>query len=166
MIIEQPEELKLATERRIAKMKKEFSKAPILKAFANREGYKGIVAQVCIPFLALCEHHHCSFEGLAAIAYIPGTHLLGLSKLARVVEYYLNPTVKTLQERATTKILVHLKKSLNPAGLMVVLKAKHSCVAYRGVRKPSLTITSEVSGIFATDVGARSEFLSLINSNN
>lgn len=165
MIIEKPEELKVATERRVAKMKKEFAKKPTLKAFVNREGYKGIIAQVAIPFMALCEHHKCSFEGMANIAYIPKQYLIGLSKLARVAEYYLNPTVKTLQERATISILKHLQVTLEAAGLMVVIKARHSCVAYRGVKKPSVTITSEVSGIFSTDVGARAEFLSLINNN-
>ncbi len=83
------------------------------------------------------------------------------------MEYHLNPTVKTIQEKATHKILNHLKEALKPRGLMVVLEAKHSCIAYRGVKKPSLTITSAVDGIFAEQGNdAKYEFLNFINRNN
>lgn len=166
MVIEKNGDLKKATAIRIRKMEKEFAKEPKLKVFENDEGYYGIVAQVDIPILALCEHHHCSFEGSVHIAYIAGRYLLGLSKLARVAEFFLNPTVRTLQERSTQKIMKYLKDKLQPQGLMVVIKAKHACVAYRGVKKPSWTITSAVDGVFMKDGNARSEFLSLINSHN
>ncbi len=164
MTIEKSEQLQKSTAKRISKMEAFFKQKPKLKAFQNTEKYDQMIAQVGIPVSALCEHHGVSFHGEVAISYIPGSYLVGLSKLARVAEYYLNPTVRTLQERATQQIVNHLLKELKPKGLMVVIKATHDCITYRGVKKPSLTITSSVSGIFSTDLGARQEFLSLINN--
>ena len=162
--IEKQNNLPKETSRRREKMKKEFSKEPTIKLFENIEGYDQIIAQVGIPFSALCEHHWVSFEGEAHVAYIPGKWLTGLSKLPRVVEYYLNPTVKTIQEKATHKILNSLVNALKPQGVMVIIRARHNCVCYRGVKKPSWTITSAVQGIFAEkNAGAREEFLTLLN---
>jgi len=143
-------------------MKKEFNKELVIKLFPNDERYDQIIAQVGIPFSALCEHHKVSFEGKCSIAYIPDQWLTGLSKFGRVVEYYLNPTVKTIQERATHQILKALNEALKPKGIMVIIKAKHNCICYRGVKKPSLTITSAVAGAFAENAIARQEFLSLL----
>lgn len=158
-------DLKKETQKRVLKLKQEF-KEPKLKVFENIEGYNQIIAQVGIPVTALCEHHHVAFSGCVHIAYIPKDSLIGLSKLARVAERHLNPTVQTIQEKATYRILNDLKKALDPQGIMVVIKAVHNCIAYRGVKKPSITITSAVDGVFADYTsGARQEFLSLINSN-
>lgn len=165
MKIEKRIQLKKETKKRIERMKREFGKKLILKVFENDEKYDQIIAQVGIPVTALCEHHELAFTGTCSIAYIPDKYLLGLSKLGKIAELYLNPTIKTLQERATQQIINHLKKYLKPKGLMVVIKAQHSCISYRGVKKPSLTITSAVDGLFSTDNNARQEFLSLINSN-
>ena len=162
-IIEKPENLKKETQKRIRKMKRQFRKEPVIKLFENKEGYDQMIAQIRIPFSALCEHHHISFEGEVSIAYIPDKHLTGLSKLARIVEYYLNPTVKTIQERATKQILDCLIKTLKPRGAMVVIKAKHGCICYRGVKKPSWTITSAVYGNFKENLSTRQEFLSLLD---
>lgn len=166
MIIEKPDQLQKNTEKRVKKMKQFFSQKPKLKVFLNTEKYDQMIAQVGIPFAALCEHHRVSFHGYASVAYIADKYLIGLSKLARVVEFRLNPTIETLQEKATEQITNDLLTSLKPKGLMVVIKAQHDCIAYRGVKKPSITITSSVRGVFASDLGARQEFLSLINSNH
>jgi len=149
------------TEQRIAKLKKEFEEEPVLKVFENIHNYDQIIAQVGIPFTSLCEHHKVAFEGKVSIAYIPGKYLIGLSKFGRVVEYYLNPTKETIQEKATHQILEALKK-IKPRGLMVVIKAKHGCICYRGVKKPSWTITSAVYGGFKNNLTTRQEFLSLL----
>lgn len=160
-------DLKKETARRIKKMQQEFRKPWKFTVFQNKHNYDQIIAQVNIPITALCEHHHVAFHGIANIAYIPGDWVVGLSKLARVAERYLNPTVYTVQEKATHLIMRDLKKALNPKGVMVVIKATHDCIAYRGVKKPSITITSAVDGVFAEDTnGARQEFLSLVNSNH
>lgn len=167
IIKEEEKDLSKNTQKRVEKMKLFFAQEPKVKVFRNTENYDQIIAQVGVPFLALCEHHECSFEGVMHIAYIPNGWLTGLSKLARIMEFYLNPTVKTIQEKATHKILNHLKTALKPRGIMVVLEARHSCIAYRGVKKPSLTITSAVDGIFAEQGNdAKYEFLSFINRSN
>lgn len=164
MKYEHQKDLQKETKKRVERMRKEFVKPPLLKAFRN-EGYDQIIAQVHIPISSLCEHHLVSFEGEANIAYIPNGWLIGLSKLGRVAEYYLNPSKPTIQERATHQILQHLKTHLKPRGLMVVIRAKHTCISYRGVKKPSLTITSAVDGLFADPLkGARQEFLQLISN--
>ncbi len=163
-IIEKQDNLSKETSRRREKMKKEFSKEPVIKLFKNVDNYDQIRDQGSIQFSDLCEHNWVSFEGEAHVAYIPDEWLTGLSKLPRIVEYYLNPTVKTIQEKATHQILNAMVSTLKPKGVMVVIRAKHSCVCYRGVKKPSMTITSAVKGIFAEkDGGAREEFLTLLN---
>ena len=159
--IEKKEDLEAENEARAERMKAEFSVKPVIKLFEN-EGYDGIIAQTNIPFMALCEHHKVAFEGEATVAYIPDKWITGLSKLTRIVEYYLNPTVYTVQERATQQILDDLKEALNPKGIMVILKAKHGCLCYRGAKKPSLTITSAVDGVFKESFNTRQELLNLI----
>lgn len=161
VVYEKDEQLAEETEKRLCKLEKEFEE-PTIKLFPNSEKYDGIIAQYHITFSALCAHHHVAFEGEAVVAYMPGKWITGLSKLARVVEYYLNPTVKTIQEKATQQILNHLTKALKPKGLMVILKAKHNCVCYRGVKKPSMTLTSAVYGTFKDNPQTREELLSLI----
>jgi len=162
IIVEKKKDLKKNTQKRKKAMVKEFQKELRIKLFENKEKYDQMIAQVKIPFFALCEHHEISFEGEASVAYIPDKWLTGLSKLARIVEYFLNPTIKTIQEKATHQILNCLVKTLNPKGVMVVIKARHSCICYRGIKKPSLTITSAVYGNFKDNPMTRQEFLSLI----
>ncbi|MHA1867135.1 MAG: GTP cyclohydrolase I [Candidatus Heimdallarchaeaceae archaeon] len=162
-VIEKIEDLEKETRKRKRRLKREFSKEPIVKLFPNKYGYDQIIAQVGIPFSALCEHHEVAFEGEVSIGYIPNKWLTGLSKLGRIVEYYLNPTVKTTQEKATHLILQHLKKTIKPKGAIVIIKARHGCICYRGVKKPSLTVTSAVDGIFK-DLSVKQEFLQIIDS--
>lgn len=156
--------LKTETERRIKKMQEEFRKEPEIRVFENTEKYDQIIMQSGIEFSSLCEHHHVGFSGKVSIGYVPGEWLIGLSKLGRIVEYHLNPILPTIQERATQQILKDMKEALAPKGVIVIIKASHTCIGYRGIKKPSLTITSAVDGIFAYDQSAKLEFLQLINN--
>ena len=112
-----------------------------------------------IEFSAKCEHHEIEFRGIAHIAYVAKDWLMGISKLARIVDNCLNPTICTLQERATQQIMNKLKEALEPVGIMVVVKAKHGCVGYRGVKKLSAVMgTQAVDGCFKDNAsGARLE---------
>ena len=151
--------------KRIKKMKLEFKHPPILKLFENTGKYSQMVAQLGIPIVANCEHHEVQFHGEVFIAYVPDKWLVGLSKLARVSEYFLNPTVKTMQEKATEQILNHLEKRIKSKGIIVVVKANHGCISLRGVKKPSLTVTMATSGCFSeSEKNFRNEFLDLVNS--
>lgn len=163
---EKEKELKKFTSKRRSRMEQEFKKDPEVTVFDNVHRYDQIVGQVGIPFAAVCEHHEVGFEGQVNIAYIPAETVVGLSKLARIAEKFLNPTVKTTQEKATHLITHAIEELLRPRGVMVVVKAKHGCISHRGVKKPSTTITSSVRGAFAYDPGARGEFLQLVNSNH
>lgn len=163
---ETAEQLEQETKKRVAKMQKEFSIPPKMKVFENTEKYSQLISQVGVPVTALCEHHEVSFTGDVSIGYIPGDVLIGLSKLARVSEYFLNPTVKTVQEKATQQISNYLEKTLKPKGLMVIVRARHNCVSYRGIKKPSVTITSSVTGLFKDDLGLRQEFLQIVHLNS
>jgi len=151
------------TKQRIKRMKKEFSKEPNIKVFENDEHYDQLIIQSGIPFMANCEHHRIAFTGIAHIGYLPNSKLVGLSKMARIVELYLNPTIYTLQERATEQIANYFMEKVKPEGVMVVLEGVHACISYRGVKKPSKTITSAIRGKFRTDEGLKSEFLRLID---
>lgn len=162
---ESPEQLEEATKGRVERMKAEFATSPKLRVFKNEEGYDQIIAQISVPVTAFCEHHRVGMHGDVSIAYIPGEFILGLSKLARVAEFFFNPTRYTLQERGTQQIINHLHDALEPRGLMVITRMSHDCMKYRGVKKDSITITSAVKGVFATDLGARAEFLQLVNFN-
>ena len=115
-----------------------------------------------ISFNSLCEHHLLPFMGVAHVGYLPGGQIVGLSKLARVVdEVSHRPQV---QERMTDQIADLLYEELDAKGVVVVLEATHTCMTIRGVRKPgSLTVTSAVRGLFKTNQSSRAEVMSLIN---
>jgi GTP cyclohydrolase I len=117
-----------------------------------------------IPLYSICEHHMVPFHGVAHIAYIPeGGRILGLSKLARVVDAYARRP--QLQERLTTQIASLLDEGLRPKGVMVVVEAEHLCMAMRGVKKPgTTTITSAVLGGFRRDPRTRAEAMALIKN--
>ena len=135
---------------------------PTWKTFPNTEGYSQMVSVVDVPFFSLCAHHFLPFFGSAHVAYIPGDRIVGLSKLARLVEFYARRP--QIQERMTEQIVTCLNKRLEPKGSMVVLQARHFCMEMRGVSKPGvLTTTSALSGTFEED-RVRQEFLSLLPS--
>ena len=129
---------------------------PELRTFPNPEGYSGLVAVTGIRFHSLCAHHFLPFFGTAHVAYLPKERLVGLSKLARVVDLFARrPQV---QERLTEEIASFLDSRLQPAGVMIVVQARHFCMEMRGVRKAGArTTTSSVRGAFA-DARRRQDF--------
>jgi len=128
------------------------------------EKYDEMVLVRDISFNSLCEHHMLPFTGVAHIGYIPDGKVVGLSKLARVVEVVSRrPQV---QERMTEKIADLLIEELNVKGVAVVVEATHSCMTIRGVRKPgSVCVTSAMKGIFRANLSSRSEVMTLIYGN-
>lgn len=120
----------------------------------------GIVVVKDISFYSHCEHHMVPFIGKAWVAYIPTDKVVGLSKIARVVEGFARRL--QIQERMTTQIADALEEALQPQGVMVVIEAEHLCMAMRGVKKPGTnTVTSSVRGVFAEKDVARSECMNL-----
>ena len=127
------------------------------------EKYDEIVLLRDIPFYSICEHHLMPFIGTAHVAYLPSGRILGVSKLARIVDCFAR-RLQT-QERLTYQIADCLMNNLKPLGVAVVLEAAHSCMTIRGIRKPgSVMVTSAVRGIFRKDPRSRNEIMSLIHS--
>jgi len=127
------------------------------------EGYEEMVILRGIPFYSMCEHHLLPFYGVAHVGYIPspGGRVVGVSKLARVVEICARRP--QLQERMTQQIADAIFEALQPTGVAAVIQAEHLCMVMRGIKKPGTTvITSSVRGNFRSKVATRSEFLSLI----
>jgi len=134
-----------------------------LTTFPNDEQYDELVLVRDIPLRSVCEHHLLPFVGVAHVGYLPGDRILGLSKLARVVEMFARrPQV---QERLTRQIADWLQAQLNPRGVGVVIEAEHLCMTMRGVRAGGTdTITSTLLGAFRHDPRSRAEFLALTTS--
>jgi GTP cyclohydrolase I len=125
------------------------------------EGYDELVLVRDIPFQTLCMHHLLPFHGEAHVAYLPGDTIIGISKLARVVEAFARDL--QLQERMTQQIADWLEQELAPRGVGVVLSAEHMCMTIRGVRKPGArTVTSAVRGALRDDARTRQELFSLV----
>jgi GTP cyclohydrolase I len=129
-----------------------------LTTFPNDEGYDELVLARSIPLRSVCEHHLLPFTGTAHVGYLPGGRILGLSKLARVVEYFAcRPQV---QERLTKQVADWLQENLEPKGIGVVIEAEHTCMTLRGVQATgATTITSTLLGALRNDVSSRAEFL-------
>jgi GTP cyclohydrolase I len=128
--------------------------------FPNDEGYDELVLARDVPFSSLCEHHLLPFSGVAHVGYLPGDRIVGLSKLARVVEHHARDL--QVQERLTEQVAGWLERELEPKGVGVVLEAEHLCMSLRGVRASgSRTVTSAVRGILRTDARSRAEFFAL-----
>jgi GTP cyclohydrolase I len=131
-----------------------------LTTFPNDEGYDEMVVARSIPVHSLCEHHLLPFHGVAHVGYLPGERILGLSKLARVVELFARDL--QVQERLTKQVADWLQEHLAPKGVGVVIEAEHLCMALRGVRAPgAVTVTSALHGLLREDRGSRQEFFSL-----
>ncbi|MEV7181948.1 GTP cyclohydrolase I FolE [Kitasatospora sp. NPDC093679] len=138
-----------------------FSPRPFdLTTFPNDEGYDELVLARSIPLRSVCEHHLLPFVGTAHVGYLPGRRILGLSKLARVVEHFAcRPQV---QERLTKQVADWLQDRLAPKGVGVVIEAEHTCMTLRGVQAGgSRTLTSTLLGTLREDARSRAEFLML-----
>jgi GTP cyclohydrolase I len=135
-----------------------------LTTFPNDEGYDELVLARSIPVRSVCEHHLLPFVGVAHVGYLPGDRILGLSKLARVVEHFAHrPQV---QERLTKQVADWLAEQLAPKGVGVVIEAEHSCMTLRGVQAVgSNTVTSSLLGTLREDPRSRAEFFALTGIN-
>jgi GTP cyclohydrolase I len=131
-----------------------------LTTFPNDEGYDELVLARDIPFRSVCEHHLLPFMGVAHVGYLPGQRILGLSKLARIVEHFAaRPQV---QERLTKQVADWLYANLLPRGAGVVIEAEHTCMTLRGIQAAgSRTVTSTLLGTLREDPRSREEFLAL-----
>jgi GTP cyclohydrolase I len=131
-----------------------------LTTFPNDEGYDELVLAKDIPVQSLCEHHLLPFHGVAHVGYLPGERILGLSKLARVVELFARDF--QVQERLTKQVADWLQDHLAPKGVGVVIEAEHQCMSLRGVRATgSRTVTSSLHGILRDNPSSRQEFFAL-----
>jgi GTP cyclohydrolase I len=131
-----------------------------LTTFENDEGYDELVLARSIPIRSVCEHHLLPFVGVAHVGYLPGERILGLSKLARVVELFAHGA--QVQERLTKQVAGWLDEHLRPRGVGVVIEAEHLCMSLRGVQATgSRTITSTLLGTLRDDGRSRSEFFAL-----
>lgn len=134
----------------------------ILRSAMFEEDYSQMVIVKDIEVYSLCEHHVIPFFGKAHVAYIPNGHIVGLSKIPRIVDVYARRL--QVQERLTNEIRDCIQNTLNPAGVAVVLECKHMCMSMRGIQKQnSVTTTSAFTGEFASEK-TRSEFLRLITA--
>ncbi|MCX5632774.1 MAG: GTP cyclohydrolase I FolE [Phycisphaerae bacterium] len=128
-----------------------------------REKCDEIVLLRDIPFYSICEHHLLPFIGIANVAYLPGEYVIGVSKLARIVDCFAKRL--QVQERLTAQIADFLNEHLKPQGVAIVLEASHSCMTIRGIKKPgSIMVTSALRGIFKKDPRSRAEVLSLMHN--
>lgn len=131
------------------------------RTFTEIDGYDQMVLLTGIDIHSHCEHHMVPFVGKAHVAYIPNGKVVGLSKLAKVVEIFSKRL--QVQEKLTAQIANSIQIHLQPLGVAVVIQARHFCMCYRGVRQPhAWTTTSKLTGIFMEDPATRSEFLRLV----
>ena len=158
----------LDTPKRVAKAYSEFFKgyeqdpAEVLKTtFDDVGGYSDIVLVRDIPFYSHCEHHMVPFIGTAHVAYYPSSGVVGLSKLARVVDIFAR-RLQT-QENLTTQIASSIDENLKPRGVAVLMEAEHMCMSLRGVQKAGVsTVTTEFTGIFKEEADEQVRFMQLI----
>ena len=134
----------------------------LFKAVFNEKHSEMVIVRD-IPFYSMCEHHMVPFIGKAHVGYIPNGKVIGLSKMARIVELFAKRL--QVQERLTSQVADSIMKYLQPQGCIVIVEAEHLCMSMRGVKKPGhSTITSGVRGIFLDKPGVKEEFLALIRS--
>ena len=135
----------------------------LARTFSEVEGYDQMVLLTDLDIQSHCEHHMVPFVGKAHVAYIPDGKLVGLSKLAKVVEIFSKRL--QVQEKLTAQIAQAIQEHLNPLGVAVVIECRHFCMCYRGVHQPrAWTTTSKLTGIFLKNMATREEFLRLIAS--
>ena len=135
----------------------------LARTFSEVEGYDQMVLLTDLDIQSHCEHHMVPFVGKAHVAYIPDGKVVGLSKLAKVVEIFSKRL--QVQEKLTAQIAQSIQTHLNPLGVAVVIECRHFCMCYRGVHQPrAWTTTSKLTGIFLKNMATRDEFLRLIAS--
>jgi len=133
------------------------------RTFEETDGYDEMVVLKDIRFESHCEHHLAPIIGKAHVAYLPNKRVVGISKMARLVEVYARRL--QIQEKMTAQIANTLDEVLRPKGVAVVIEAAHQCMTTRGVHKPGVAlVTSRMLGAFRTDPSTRREFLSIINA--
>jgi GTP cyclohydrolase I len=133
------------------------------RTFDETDGYDEVVVLKDIRFESHCEHHLAPIIGKAHVAYLPNRRVVGISKLARLVEVYAHRL--QIQEKMTAQIANTLEEVLQPRGVAVVVEAAHQCITTRGIHKPGVTmVTSRMLGAFRTDASTRREFLSIIGN--
>jgi GTP cyclohydrolase I len=150
------------TPRRLVAAYAEMLTVPVfdLTTFDNSAGYDELVLVQDIPVRSLCEHHLLPFVGVAHVGYFPDDRILGLSKFARLVEFFARRA--QTQERLTAQIADQLQERLSPIGVGVVIEAEHSCMSLRGARaEGARTVTSTLRGNLREDPASRAEFLAL-----
>lgn len=158
----------LDTPRRVVKAYEEYfsgyDKEPesvLRKTFEEIGGYDEMVTLRDITIESHCEHHMVPFTGVAHVAYLPNDRIVGLSKIARLIEIYARRL--QIQEKLTVEIADTIDRVLRPKGVAVVIEAVHQCMTTRGVRKPgTVTVTSHMLGMFRTSASTRREFLGMI----
>ena len=134
---------------------------PEIKTFPNDQRYSNMITVRDIPFFSVCSHHLIPFFGRVHLGYIPDEQIIGLSKLARIVEFFAKRP--QIQEQFTDQVIEFIVSKISPKGVMVVVEAQHLCMEMRGVEKPgALTVTSGIRGCFE-DKGFREEFMNLIS---
>ena len=134
----------------------------LARTFEETEGYDEIIVLRDIPFVSHCEHHMVPFSGTASVGYLPDNRVVGISKLARVVDGYAKRL--QIQEKLTAQIADAIEEVLSPRGVAVVLRSEHQCMTTRGVNKPGVSmVTSRMLGAFRENPDTRREFLSLIS---
>ena len=137
--------------------------ASILKSAMFKEDYSQMVLVKDIEVYSMCEHHMLPFFGKAHVAYIPNGHIVGLSKIPRVVDAFARRL--QVQERLTNEIRDCIQETLDPVGVAVVIEAQHLCMQMRGIQKQnSVTTTSAFTGAFLENKGTREEFINLISA--
>ncbi|MBM3564524.1 MAG: GTP cyclohydrolase I FolE [Alphaproteobacteria bacterium] len=135
--------------------------ALLRRTFEETEGYDEVVLLRDIRFESHCEHHLAPVVGRAHVAYLPNRRVVGISKLARLVEVYARRL--TIQEKMTAQVAAAIDEVLEPKGVAVVIEAVHQCMTTRGVHKPGVTmVTSRMLGAFRDDASTRREFLAMI----
>jgi GTP cyclohydrolase I len=129
----------------------------------NKMKYDEMVTLTEVPVMSNCEHHGVTFTGTAIVSYIPDQKVIGISKLARIVEYFARrPQV---QERLTAQVFHTLRYLLDTENVAVAIRAQHFCMISRGVESPNTwTHTTNLGGLYKTDPSARNEFLALVNA--
>ena len=154
------------TDRRVARAYQELLRGlqpdaePMLSSFPNDGGHRGIVVVAHIPFYAICAHHFLPFFGTVNVGYVPGARLLGLSKFARVVDFYARRP--QLQERMTEQIASHLDERLSPAGVIVSVEGRHMCMEMRGISAPGVLTSTLATRGTLNDPALQQQFMSRI----